>query len=181
MTKRAAKQQAIVGKLASFLLENGLQKASLRNLAAAADTSDRMLMHYFKNKDALIHQTLVYIAELMQQMLDQARPGKMSMGDLLTFLGQQISNPMFQPFFRVWLEIVAESANGHEQFQSLSKHILDIYRDWIDAILVTAEADQHQNRVSLVLTLIEGFVLLHNVGGQAYIDQAIQSLHQAHF
>ena len=48
------RRDAIVDRVADYLLAHGLDAATLRPLARAADTSDRMLLYYFPDKQALL-------------------------------------------------------------------------------------------------------------------------------
>lgn len=63
MEKTEAKRQLILNQIADHLLAAGLKDASLRHLAAAIGASDRMLLHYFVDKDELMtaaHHTAPY-------------------------------------------------------------------------------------------------------------------------
>ncbi|MCA3750444.1 MAG: TetR family transcriptional regulator, partial [Phenylobacterium sp.] len=50
MTVRAAQRQVVTERLAGHLLASGLSRTSVRQLAAAAQVSDRMLLYYFRDK-----------------------------------------------------------------------------------------------------------------------------------
>lgn len=62
MRKADTRRQQILERLADHVLAHGMQAASLRPLAAAAGTSDRMLLHYFADKEELITATLALVA-----------------------------------------------------------------------------------------------------------------------
>jgi AcrR family transcriptional regulator len=44
----------LLDRLADYVLAHGLTASSLRPLARAAGTSDRMLLYYFADKDAVM-------------------------------------------------------------------------------------------------------------------------------
>ena len=54
MDKFKAKKEDIAKKLADYIIENGMKESSLRQLASRIGTSDRMLIHYFKDKETLM-------------------------------------------------------------------------------------------------------------------------------
>mgnify|MGYP000446911998 CR=1 FL=1 len=55
MALRAAQRQVVTERLAGHLLASGLARTSVRQLAAAAGISDRMLLYYFRDKaEALV-------------------------------------------------------------------------------------------------------------------------------
>lgn len=52
------KREELLRGIRSYISEYGLADVSLRPLAAALGTSDRMLLHYFETKDNLLAQAL---------------------------------------------------------------------------------------------------------------------------
>src|SRR5438270_1650424 len=67
--ERHARRSALTDELASFVLRKGLSDTSLRHLAAQHDTSDRMLLYYFRSKDDLLVAVLARISERLGQAL----------------------------------------------------------------------------------------------------------------
>src|SRR6202034_1512844 len=74
MNVRSDRRQAAIERMADHLLLEGLGAATLRPLAAAAGTSDRMLLYYFADKDDLLSATLHRLAARMTAQLDEAIP-----------------------------------------------------------------------------------------------------------
>ena len=54
MNFRNERREAAIERMADYVLSEGLGAATLRPLAAAAGTSDRMLLYYFADKDELL-------------------------------------------------------------------------------------------------------------------------------
>ena len=50
MSPRDEQRERVIGALTGHLLRTGLSQSSLRQLAAAAEVSDRMLLYYFVDK-----------------------------------------------------------------------------------------------------------------------------------
>ncbi|MEI6159755.1 MAG: TetR family transcriptional regulator [Roseococcus sp.] len=75
MSIREERRSAALARMADHLLREGLAGASLRALAKAAGTSDRMLLYYFADKDELLGATLAHIAAELAALLDQAGSG----------------------------------------------------------------------------------------------------------
>ena len=65
MTIRAQRREMVLERMCDHVLVNGLASATLRPLAAAADTSDRMLLYYFDDKDDVMTAVLEHIAARM--------------------------------------------------------------------------------------------------------------------
>src|SRR5580693_6683546 len=74
MSIRDERREAAIERMADHLLLEGLGAATLRPLAAAAGTSDRMLLYYFSDKDELLSATLQRLAARMTAQLDEAVP-----------------------------------------------------------------------------------------------------------
>ena len=55
-------KETLLPLLAAHVIEHGLGGASLRPLAKAAGTSDRMLIYHFGDKETLVRDLLEYIS-----------------------------------------------------------------------------------------------------------------------
>ena len=75
MSIREDRREAAIERMADHLLAEGLGAATLRPLAAAAGTSDRMLLYYFTDKDERHRHLLARIAARMIVQLDSAIRG----------------------------------------------------------------------------------------------------------
>ena len=170
MTRPGPDRSVLLDALAAHVLDHGLNTASLRPLAAAAGTSDRRLIYHFGSKDGLIAALLRHLADRMQAGLNSALPPGpfASEQDLLaTVVGLMRSAP-FQPYVRVWFDIVSAAAQGQVAHRAAGREILDLYRDWI--------ADRHPDGPSAaprLLALVEGILVLDALGQTALADAAI--------
>lgn len=174
--KTEARRQAITQKMADYMLEHGLQNSSLRKLAAAAGTSDRMLLHYFTNKEELLSATLVVITERLVALLDGARAEPMPFETLLTLLAVMIKDERVQPYLRLYLELVAFAAGGEEFYRQVAGKIADIFLDWYSAALEVEREEDRLPMASLAFATVEGFILLDAVGRDPWITEALRGI-----
>ena len=65
-----ARRAEILDRVADHILVHGLGASSLRPLAKAAQTSDRMLLYYFSDKAELVAAALEIIAMRLTQILE---------------------------------------------------------------------------------------------------------------
>ncbi len=178
MNKGDLKREALIEALANHLLQHGLREVSLRPLAAAVGTSDRMLLHYFENKNELLTATLVRVSDRLQSMLDAARPEPMPFAELLKLLVAMLKDEQVRPYMRLWLELAARAAGGDALYQTVASRIFDDFYAWIEAsIRVEREADRAPT-ASLALATLEGLVLLDALGLDARIKSAMEGLRQ---
>ena len=163
--------------MADHLLREGLPGASLRPLAAAAGTSDRMLLYYFTDKDELLAATLTRIAERMTASLDQALPpGALQPFDaLLGKVWAALGSESVRPFMHLWLDLAAGAARGIEPHRAVAGGIADGFLDWLACRLDVGPEDDRSRSAALLLATIEGLLVLDAVGRRTVADSAVAS------
>ena len=169
MKKGDARREQILERLADHVLAEGLQGASLRPLAAAAGTSDRMLLHYFENKEALLTATLSLVTQRLIALLEHARVEPLPFYSLLPHLAATLKDEQIKPYLRLWLELVTFAAAGKEPFRSIAQHICRTLVDWIAGTLRVERAEDQAPLAALTLAIVEGLMVFDALG-----DDAIQ-------
>lgn len=169
MTRKKSDRQALLGALADHVLAHGLNTASLRPMAAAADTSDRMLIYHFSSKSALITELLGFLAARMAAHLDAAVPvARFGTEQLLVReILRQMRSEAFAPYTRVWWDIVSAAALGSETHGKAGHAIIGLFLDWLALRHPLGAAG-----AARALVLIEGSLLMDAVGHQAIADVA---------
>ena len=172
MTIRENRRADAVERMADYLLEAGLSAASLRPLAAAAGTSDRMLLYYFADRDELLVATLTRIAERLTAMLDAALPPgtRLDFKALLIALRTATGSPALVPYMRVWLELAAGSSQHRQPEQGVAHAIMAGFEAWVVDHLDDAEPAA---AAALLLAVLEGALFLDAVGRRDLADAAV--------
>lgn len=166
------KRTTLLDTLADYVLAHGLAGASLRPMARAAGTSDRMLLYYFPDKDALIGAVLTHIAErLMALFGDVSALPKRPRAELTGLLYEQMTSEAVWPYARLWLEIAALAAGGDERLKSIGGAIGHSFLDWGAAQLDCPDADRPAEAARLLIG-IEGRILLKSLGLDAVVETA---------
>lgn len=173
MKKADIRRQALTEKIADHLLAEGLQGASLRPLAAAAGTSDRMLLHYFENKEELLGAALQCVTTRLMTLLESARAEPMPVQALLPLLVGMLKDPFVRPFLRLWLELAAQAAADDAMYRAIGRNIGEGFFDWIAAALHVDREEDRLSTASLALATLEGLVLLDALGMEAKIQAAL--------
>jgi AcrR family transcriptional regulator len=170
MTRPGPDRTALLDALSAHVLEHGLNTASLRPLAAAAGTSDRMLIYHFGSKDGLIAALLRHLADRMQGGLTAALPpGPFgSEAELLRAVVALMRSPPFQPYVRLWFDIVSAAAQGQAAHRAAGQEILELYCGWIAARHPDGPAAAPR-----VLALVEGILVMDALGQGSLADAAI--------
>lgn len=159
----------LLDKMADHVLLSGLTQATLRPLARAAGTSDRMLIYHFGSKEGVISALLDHLAERLTARLEAtviATPA--STADLIADLLAQMQHPAVQAYGCIWLEVVANAARDLTAYRDAAARIVAHFQSWIADRLpqdLNPAADR-QATAALALAVIEGCVVLGATGPQ---------------
>ena len=164
MKKGEARRQQLLERMADHVLAYGLQSASLRPLAAAAGTSDRMLLHYFTDKEELLAATLTLVAKRLIAVLESARAAPMPFHSLLPHLSSMMKDEGLQGYLRLWLELVTFAAREKEPFRSIARDISSTFLDWIASTLTVEREEDREPMAALTLAIVEGFIIFDALG-----------------
>ena len=145
--------------LAGFILAHGLAAASLRPMAKAAGTSDRMIVYHFGDKAGAIEAGLARIAERGVETLEALLPpGPRPATELMPMLEGIMRSGAFDASVAVLLEVAALSLRGDAAMQAVANRIATDFRDWLAARLTEPE------RADELLRGIEGWGVLRGCG-----------------
>lgn len=159
-------RDSLLPPLMAHVLEHGLGQASLRPLAKAAGTSDRMLIYHFGSKAALVTDLLTHIAGVYAGILDTvlaAAPPAASRAELITRILAQNADPAMAPFMRLWWEIVAGAARGLPGFAPAAEAMVTKLLAWLAAQMPAGDPDP-AGGARFLLAAIEGAMMLGAVG-----------------
>ncbi len=155
----------ILDRLADHILAHGLIAASLRPLAKAAQTSDRMLLYYFADKAALMEGAIGVIAARMTVQLSARTAAEPLPYDaLLARLTTILDEPEFWPFMCVWLELAARAARGDALYAGISQRIGQGFLAWGAAQLTSPDPQALARDAAKLLVAIEGMVVVKAIG-----------------
>ena len=177
MARAPFNREAILEKMGDHVLAHGLNTASLRPLAQAADTSDRMLIYHFGSKDTLVSEILQVLAARMAMGLEQALPAEPfpSLNACISDIVTLLRSPPFTPYMRVWLDIVSSAVHGNQTNLAIGAAIIEGFFDWLEKRL-PADTPDPETTARAMLTLIEGTLVLDAVGQSEAADRAIAHL-----
>ena len=176
MTVRTDRREATIERMADHVLAEGLSAATLRPLAAAAGTSDRMLLYYFTDKDELLAATLNRVAARMLLALDEVIPAmpQKSFGALLDQAWIALASERLRPFMPLWLDLAAGAARGLEPHREIAGRIADGFLSWVSIRLLPGDDGVPSQLAPLFLAVIEGAYLLSAFGRNGIANTAIK-------
>ena len=162
MTIKESQRQLAIDLIARHFLKFGLAKSSLRQLAAAAKVSDRMLLYYFKNKNEIIFEVMTRLAAQLSDMLDQAIPAqkKVSVSEMILITTRLTQSKEFSPHMRLWLEIAAQAVRNKRHFVEIANQIAGGFITWIEGHLDIESRTERKEAAAMILAMVDGLALL---------------------
>ncbi|MCR9141595.1 MAG: TetR/AcrR family transcriptional regulator [bacterium] len=173
---RVSRRAAILDRLADHVLAEGLAASSLRSLADAADTSDRMLLYYFKDKAEVMSATIECIAGRLTKILEEQNGSEsLAFEPLRAKIWEIVSADELWPFMRLWLEIASRSAREDPFYRIVGEQIARGFLAWGTAQLKSATPAQREVDAAKLLVSIEGMVMLKSLGLEDACRTALES------
>ena len=165
MTKDDQRRVALIEKLADHMLMHGLSGSSLRALAKAAGTSDRMLLYYFRDKGELLAATSERIAARLTMILaGRMAPTPLAEDALIAHLIAVLGEEECWPYMRLWLEMASRAAGGEALFKAIGQQLGQGFVMWIALQLDEADEASKARQAARVMRATEGWLFLRAIG-----------------
>ncbi|MEO0881622.1 MAG: TetR family transcriptional regulator [Pseudomonadota bacterium] len=176
MAKKDVQRGKALEKIQAHLLETGLAETGVRQLAAAANISDRMLLYYFEDKTDVLAAALSSISAKVVMTLSMAVPSdaKMSPAELITTAAALTRGDAMGPEMRLFVECVAAAARGEAPYEAIAKQIMEGFLIWVDAHLDIEDEGERRATAAMLLALIDGIALLEICTDEARGDLAVR-------
>jgi len=178
--RESARRDQIVAAATDFVLEHGLIGLSLRPLAAALGTSDRMLLYHFTSKDDLVAAVL---RESNDRSIAQihALAARGSVREEVLALWSAMNEPDLDRCQRVYVEAAALGLLGQEPYASV---VREANAAWARALADRlSEAGALRTRVDRAVMLMDaafmGFQLDLPVESRPAVEAAVRDLAEA--
>ena len=132
---------------------NGIGGRSLRDLAAAAGTSHRMLIHHFGSREELL---LAVVEEVERRQVATLDDLPVDPADAVAASWADLRRPELRPFERLFFECYARGAQGEEPFTRLLPAAIG---GWLDAAVDASGGTVDRAQVRLILAVTRGLLL----------------------
>jgi AcrR family transcriptional regulator len=157
---------------------HGISDQSLRQLAAALDTSHRMLIYHFGSKEGLLTEVVRTVeARQRAQLAALIAQGDLATPESLAQLWEHFADESLWPWERLFFEVYAQALQGRPHARSLLDEAIDTWVDPIAEVLVaqgTRPADARAD-ARLMLAVTRGLLLdLLATGDRAGVDAAMR-------
>src|SRR5206468_1360947 len=126
----ATRREQLAEAATDYAIEHGLIGLSLRPLAVALGTSDRMLLYHFRDKDDLV-ATIVRRSTTRSVDSIRALPGSTDLRAAVLDLWRAASAGRLQACQRLYLEAAAMGLFGHEPYAT---EVREANAAWMSAL-----------------------------------------------
>ncbi|HUN22821.1 MAG TPA: TetR/AcrR family transcriptional regulator [Anaerolineales bacterium] len=176
MTKTLQKRTELTEQMAEYLLKFGFHQFTLRSVAQAIGTSDRMLLHYFVDKQDLLTETLTTIAKRLIAMLESKTLPMMSVPQLVLALSGLLNHPELQKITHLWLELLVKATREGEPYQTFANQMMGYFLDWVEPKILPRDGETPAIAAAQAMVMVEGLVVLNAAGRQSEVEQVLESL-----
>lgn len=157
----------LLDRVITYLAGAGVGDRSLRQIAAGAGTSHRMLIYHFGTREALLVEVVRAVEERTREALASLQ-GK-SPREQVTEFWQRLSDPALAPYERLFFELYGAALAGQEPFAPV-----------LDGIVTSWLADESRfaglslSRARMALAFMRGALLdLLATGDREAVDAAV--------
>jgi len=158
-------REQILAAAARVVADEGLHRLSFGRVAAAAGTSDRVVVYYFPRKDDLAAAVLAELGERLQAALAAAVPDALPHHRALVAAAWPVlARPEHAAAFRSYVEALGLAAAGAAPYADLAPLLLEGWVGWLADRLDVPDAQRRDEALAAV-ALVDGLLVVATVGG----------------
>ena len=147
------RRRAVLDRVIETVAAEGIGGRSLRDLAAAAGTSHRMLIHHFGSREDLL---VAVVEEVERRQMSTLTELPTSPADAVAAMWADLRRPELRPFERLFFECYARAAQGEEPFTRLLPTAVD---GWLAQAALHADGALDPALLRLGLAVSRGLLL----------------------
>lgn len=133
----------LLDRVMDHIVATGLAHQSLRELAAGAGTSHRMLIYHFGSHAGLVAAVAARVEAQQRATLVELARASDGPADLQRRLWSQVSDPAIAPFVRLFFEVLGLALAGHPGTDEFTTNLVE---PWLVRAEEAAEAVGSQAR-----------------------------------
>lgn len=173
---RQIRRDAALERIVEYLLEHGLGNASLRTLATAVGTSDRMLLYYFVDKEELMLEAFACVVQRQSVLLSEILPeGRQPFEVLLAQMWKILKAPDYEPYMRIWYDALGRASQGEEMYRVMASRVIDIWFEWFEP-RSSAPPERRKDEIAAIVAAACGLVMLRYLGRGKEAEVAAKAL-----
>jgi len=172
---RHTRDEILRGALATAF-DHGLSRLTYGRVARHLDISDRTVVYYFPTKDDLIGDVVMAMALELQATLAEAFTDTVADHVELTAAAWPVlTSPDADRVFALFFEANGLAAIGRDPYATLVPALVETWIAWA-AEFIDGTATERRVEAETAIAVIDGLLLLRNLGGPDAADRAAHRL-----
>jgi AcrR family transcriptional regulator len=134
-------RERLLTLIADHLLERGVSEVTLRGIAAAVGSNNRMLLYYFGSKEQLVADGIAEAAgrfPMFARALAGLRGRRQPIADWLDAVWRDISDEANTPYLRLFFELFGLAAHRPDRYRPFLE---SVGSDWVEQVSRSFVAD----------------------------------------
>lgn len=175
MGHKYTREQILEGAV-ELALADGVGALTFGRLAKRMGTSDRVVVYYFPSKTTLVSDVLLQIGNRLQTVLARAftEPAA-DHRQLAKAAYAALAREDTDAVFAVYFEALGLAAAGVQPFREVAAALVDGWVGWLSGFF-SGTAKHRRAQAEATLALIDGVLLMRQVGGPQAADRAAKAL-----
>ena len=170
-------RQALLDRCVAYLQESGFSDASLREIAAGAGTSHRMLIYHFGTREQLLADVVGRIEAAQREALADLVAQEDDLLEINRRFWRRLSDPALAPAERLFFEIYAQALRGRDWTTSFRESVIDAWEEPVAALYqrLGASPETARAHVRLGLAVTRGLLMdLLLTDDREVVDEAME-------
>ncbi|MER7443715.1 TetR/AcrR family transcriptional regulator [Micromonospora avicenniae] len=168
---------ALLDRCVAFLKEGGFSRFSLREIAAGAGTSHRMLLYHFGSREGLLAEVVGRIEEEQREALGTLATGSDDPAEVSRDFWRRLADPELAPAERLFFEIYVHALYDRSWAEPFRASVIAAWTGPVEELFVRLGFDdaEARRRARLGLAATRGLLLdLLITGDRETLDAAAE-------
>lgn len=175
MGHKHSKDDILAGAL-DVALEHGLSQLTYGRVGKRLGMGDRTVVYYFPSKEDLVTEVLLAIGLRLQETLAVAFAAPAADHvELLRAAWPVLADERVDPMFALFFEANGLAAAGRAPYATLVPLLVEGWIAWVSEFL-EGSADERRVEAETAIAVIDGLLLLRQLGGAEAADRAARRL-----
>ncbi|SIR73880.1 TetR/AcrR family transcriptional regulator [Micromonospora avicenniae] len=144
---------ALLDRCVAFLKEGGFSRLSLREIAAGAGTSHRMLLYHFGSREGLLAQVVGRIEAEQRQTLSTLATGSDDPTEVSRSFWRRLADPDLAPAERLFFEIYAQALYDRSWGEPFRASVIAAWAGPVEEVFGRLGFDETEARLRARLAL----------------------------
>ncbi len=167
-------KNALLDRVTAYLADAGVGDQSLRQIAAGAGTSHRMLIYHFRTRDELLVEVVRAVERQQRAVLADLATATGDQREVAMAFWRRLSDPALAPHERLFFELYGAALAGRPGVAPVLDGIVTSWLEPVQGLFADLSPAARRRRGRLVLAFVRGALLdLLATGDREELDEVV--------